>query len=56
VYISDVESMADMLALSADFYVFSIDYKILARAFKDIHAAWLDGVRKAASSPAAARP
>lgn len=56
VYISDVESMADMLALSADFYVFSIDYKILARAFKDIHAAWLDGIRRAALTPATARP
>jgi 2-keto-3-deoxy-L-rhamnonate aldolase RhmA len=56
VYISDVDSMADMLALAADFYVFSIDYKILARAFKDIHTAWLDGIRRAALTPTPARP
>jgi len=53
VYISDVESMEDMLALAADFYVFSIDYKILARAFKDIHTAWQRGVQRRTTSAAA---
>lgn len=38
VYVSDVESVGEMLALKADFYVFSIDYKVLSRAFRDILA------------------
>jgi len=55
VYISDLESMEEMLALSADFYLFSIDYKILARAFKDVHSAWLSRVTKGLPSSVSAR-
>jgi 2-keto-3-deoxy-L-rhamnonate aldolase RhmA len=40
VYVSDVDSLDEMVALGADFYMFSIDYKILARAFRDVHSAW----------------
>jgi len=46
VYVSDLESMDEMLALDADFYLFSIDYKILARAFRDS----VTGMRQRAAS------